>query len=340
MNVRSLAPALAAVLAGASCLPPQEDPTTIADLRVLGASFEPPEILIPGCNPALLAGLAGAADGGSVSLDPRLALAIVLAAGRPLSYKALIADPQGFGRSLDYRVLGCARTGDRDCNEEGETVELSSGKTAAGELALTVAPGLQFLPGDGGGQLGDAGTPLLLEVINNDTWRGLGGIRVPVVLDLKAKSTTEHIYAQKLMVYSCQFFPEQKANVTPVLPGVTFNGEPWAEGEVKEWVGEEPVTFEPVDFSALEEPYIVASLSLQPVKLTESWRINWMTTWGTMSSFATGGSDPSGTVGRHRSKWQPVKGAVTPIDVTFTFVVRDGRGGMSWLTRRAHWSPG
>lgn len=328
-----------ALLALTTCLPPQDDPTSVHDLRVLGMSFEPPDQLIQGCTPALLAGLAGGFDGGQVMLDPRLTLGILLAASKELDFKALIADPTGSGRSLDYRLLGCARTGDRDCSNEKEYVEITTGKTTAGELALKVTPGIAIVPDGKQNALSDAGTPLLIDVINFDTWKGLGGVRVPIVLDLSASDTGEHLYAQKLMVYACQFFPEQQLNTTPVLPGVSWNGESWGETEVKQYHGTDAVLIEPLDFSGLEEPYVLPSLELKPVHLTESWKINWMTTFGSMSPYGTGGTDFSGTTGKHRSKWQPDRKATEPQDVTFYFVVRDGRGGESWITRRAHWTP-
>jgi hypothetical protein len=339
MSSRPLTALVLATLGASACLPPQDEPTTAHDLRVLGASFDPPDVLIAGCNPALLSGLAGAADGGAVTLDPLLTLAIAFAAARPLDYKALIADPAGGGRALQYRLLGCASSGDRTCDNAGDYVELTTGQTTAGELALRVTPGLAILPDGQVNALTDAGTPLLLEVINQDTFKGLGGVRVPVVLDLWAPGTTEHIYAQKLMVYACQFFPEMKPNAVPRLPGLLWNGEPWPEGEIKDVTGRTPVVITPDDFSTLEEDYLVASLALQPVSLRESWKINWVTTSGTMAPYASGGTDFSGTTGRHKSTWTPDPKATTPSNVTFYFVVRDGRGGESWLTRQIRWTP-
>jgi hypothetical protein len=60
---------------------------------------------------------------------------------------------------------------------------------------------------------------------------------------------------------------------------------------------------------------------------------------GVMSSYETGGTDFSGGVGGQDNTWKPDPTATTEQDVTFTFVVRDGRGGESWLTRTAHWTP-
>jgi hypothetical protein len=37
-------------------------------------------------------------------------------------------------------------------------------------------------------------------------------------------------------------------------------------------------------------------------------------------------------------EWEPEEGAAAQ-DVTFYAVVRDGRGGSSWVMRRARWSP-
>ncbi len=336
---------LVMAVVAAACVTGQDDPTTVKDLRVLGMRFEPPEVMIPGCSAQLLVGASQTLDGGAVMIPQALAFKFLAAATTPLKFSALIADPAGNGRQLDYRLLGCANRGDRDCNNEGDYVELSSGKTDAGEFTLPpFALGTRVLDDgtvDGGFPLPDGGqgSLLLLEVIQQDTFKGLGGIRVPVVLELSALDTGEKIYAQKLMVYTCQFFPEMKQNVTPVLPGILVNGEPWPEDEVKEFSGKADVPFLPADFTDLQESYVVPSLALQPVSLAEAWKVTWMTTSGTMSPYTTGGADFVGDVGRLNSKWKPDQTATEAKDVEFFFVVRDGRGGNSWTRRRAHWSP-
>ena len=329
---RALFVTLVGLFAG-GCNVGQENPTTVHDLRVLGMQFEPPEVMMVGCDARLLLGaLAGAADGGTISLPPQFQLLLGLYASRQLEFTALIADPTGAGRSLDYRLLGCANRGDRECKNEGDFVVLSKGTTTGGELKLTVAPGIQFL-NDG------MATPLLLEVINQDTFKGLGGIRVPVVLELSAADTGEKIYAQKLMVYTCQFFPTMKQNITPVLPGIKFDGDVWPEGEVKKVKGKQDFPLVPVDFTALEEPYVVPSIQLSPVNLTESWKVTWMTTSGTMSPYESGGTDFAGTSERHKASWKPDQKATEGKDVEFYFVVRDGRGGNSWTKRSLRWEP-
>lgn len=327
-NALILLPVLAALSA---CVQPEDDPTNVHDLRVLAIRFETPEVLLNECNLGLLGGLAGsAADGGMISIPPALLEKLARDAARPLTMTSLIADPQGNGRPLKYRVVACANQNDRKCTNEGDFLELARGETTGGELSVTVAPGAMLLPD---------GTPLLQEVIAQDLYKGLGGFRVPVVLDVQTMDGSEHVYAQKLMVYMCRFFPTMQENVTPVLPGMTIAGERWPEDEVKELTGTAEVELSPEDFTALQETYVLPSLELKPVEIEEAWKVSWYTTSGSMSAGTTGGVDFGGEVGRQRSKWRPDKTLTTPQDVTFTFVVRDGRGGNSWLQRRVRWTP-
>ena len=245
----------------------------------------------------------------------------------PLQYTALIVDPKGEGRALDYTLSACADATDRDCSEAAERVELSSGTTTAGELRLSIRPGIAQLPD---------GTGLLQKVVEKDTYQGLGGVRVPLVLRVRAGE--EEVFAQKLAVFGCKLFPEMTPNVEPVVPGLNVAGAPWGEAELKPLAGEGPFELTPDDFTALQEAYVVPSLQLQPVHLEERWRLGWYTTLGTISPNQTGGSNFAGEDGRHRVEWQPPKDAGEQ-DVTFWVIARDGRGGESWLVRRAHFVP-
>ena len=323
-------PVCVVAVALAACVSGQDDPSTVKDLRVLGMSLEPPEVMLAGCDAQLLLNLAQSADGGVPTLDPKLLAQLLAAAARPLAFKTLIGDPAGGGRRLEYHLRTCVSTGDRTCGNSGEYVELSQGTTTGGELRLSILPAAQFLP--------DA-TPLMLSVLEHDTYKGLGGIRVPLVLELLSPDGQEHIFAQKLMVYSCQLFPDRQVNQTPILPGVSWAQETWTADEVKQHSGRSAVALEPLDFTSLVESYSVPSLALEEVPLVESWKINWMTTSGTMSSYSTGGTDFAGQAGRHKNSWLPDPSATAPVEVTMSFVVRDGRGGESWLTRRVHWTP-
>ena len=146
------------------------------------------------------------------------------------------------------------------------------------------------------------------------------------------------------MVYSCRVLPEMKPNVNPVIPGLRMNGFAWDAGDVIRVRGataEWEVT--PDDLTGLEETYVVPSLSLKPVTLVESWKISWHSTLGRFSSTTTGGTDFTGATGKHHSMWLPrIDGGTEGIpeqDVDFWAVVRDGRGGETWLNRKAHFVP-
>lgn len=297
----------AAVATG--CVEPTDDPSTVHDLRVLGVQTEPSELLTESCDPE----------------DP----AALLTFASSVSVRALVLDPQGQGRPIEYELLGCVRPGDRTCSEPGERVSLATGTTTGGLLELALRPGLAMI---------DEDTPLLQWVLEADPYQGLGGVRMPLVLRVRAGD--EEVYAQKLMVFGCRLFPEMQPNVTPVLPGVQLAGAAWPDTEVPTVEGPGPFVLTPVDFSDSQEPYIVPSFELEPVHLEERWQLAWYASAGTISPNQTGGSDFGGGEGRHRVEWQPPIGdGAIEQDVTFWIVARDGRGGVSWLSRTAHHVP-
>lgn len=322
-------PICVVVALGLACVEAEDTPSSVHDLRVLGIQTDPPELMAPFCVFDLN--------------DPRAAQALSVFA-TPVRYTALIQDPAGGGRPIEYELWACVRQGDRTCKEPGERYPLAPRAgppltTAPGELELTITPATEGLDGD----FSDA---LLAKVLEKDTYRGLGGIRVPLILHLRASE--EEIFAQKLMVYSCNFFvrpegsdlPTMKQNELPVLPGVTVDGQPWGEDEVPVLKGPGPFVVQALDFSDREETYVVPSFELEPVVLEESWEVAWHADLGRFSNSESGGADIGGGEERRiESEWIPGSAATEERDVTFWFVVRDGRGGSSWLTRRAHYIP-
>ncbi|MGA9525941.1 MAG: hypothetical protein WBV82_31060 [Myxococcaceae bacterium] len=300
-----------------ACTGPEDVPSNVYDLRVLGVSLDSPELLAPQCpdfrNPE------GIDPSGLVAFLP------------PVDYRVLIVDPKGAGRTIDWELLACSTRTNRTCSDPAERTQLASGVTGDGELKLTLENlALTRLPGD----------RLLLErVLELDQYKGLGGLWMPLHLHLKAGE--EEIWVSKLMVYNCNFFPgatpTMTQNVNPELPGVVLDGTEWAEDEVRELSGPGPFVMHPVDFKERQEPYVVPSFELQPVQFTEAWKIAWHADLGRFSPNETGGQDIPGEV-RHRVEWAP-PGDATEQDVRFWFVVRDGRGGLSWIMRRAHYRP-
>ncbi len=301
----------------AACAGPEDVPSNVHDLRVLGVSLDFPELLAPQCPDF------SDPDG----LDPSGLISFLA----PIQYRALIADPKGDGREIEWELFACADRFDRDCSEEAQRKMLASGLTREGVLELGLdGLALTKLPDD----------QLLLErVLELDPYKGLGGIWMPLNLHLKASD--EEIWASKLMVFNCNFFPgaspTMSQNVNPALPGVTVDGTEWPEDEVRELSGPGPFVMHPLEFDSLQEPYVVPSFELQPVHFTEAWEIDWHAELGRFSPNGTGGQDVPGEV-RHRVEWSP-PGDATEQDVRFWFVVRDGRGGLSWITRTAHYRP-
>lgn len=315
----------------AACSGPTDQPTMVKDLRVLGVSFGPPEVMMRACTPRVFqAIIASTAPDAGVSLDPAIKEKLAGAAGVPLDYTVLIVDPAGNGRALQYELRACVSDGDRTCSDPGGFVRLGDGVTTAGEFKQSLTLGSLLL---------DSGDPLLLAVLNHDQYKGLGGIRIPVVIKLTAADTGEVVYAQKLMVFQCQLFPTMKQNVQPKLPGVNLEGSPWTADEVRELKGKGPFAIDPDDFADRQETYVVPSLTFKPITIGEAWKIARFTTEGQVSPYETGGAALSGELERHHADWEPDTSLKTPQDVRFWFVVRDGRGGESWLTRQAHWAP-
>lgn len=314
--------ALAVVMVvAAGCVNVPDDPTTVHDLRVLGIAMDPPELMAPVC-PTL--------SGGGISI-PQEDLVTYTA---PVTLNALLVDPNGGGRPISYELFACSSLGDRTCEKESETALVTSGQTTAGVFTYTFRPGTIVLPN---------GTPLLAQVLQDDTvYHGLGGIRVPLVLHVGAQG--EEIFAQKIMLYSCQFFPDQRANVTPVLPGLQLNGQQWpADPEVLPLSGRGPFRTLADDLTSLEESYVVPSIpdqegNVSRIDLVESWKLSWYTDYGTFSSSTTGGTDAAGRESRHNDEWR-LPATPEERDVTYWVVVRDGRGGLSWSTWRAHYTP-
>ncbi|MHB8878769.1 MAG: hypothetical protein ACYC8T_34140, partial [Myxococcaceae bacterium] len=149
--------ALSAFAAG--CLGSQDNPTNVHDLRVLGMSFEPPELFAP----VSLAELG----------DPKAQVALRMAWARPVTFTALIADPEGGGRKIEYELRACANRGDRTCATYlQDSKRFTDGDTGPGELVIgDFSPGATVL---------DDGDSLLQEAWDQDTYKGLGGILMPV----------------------------------------------------------------------------------------------------------------------------------------------------------------
>jgi hypothetical protein len=320
MRIRSLWMAGCLGLCAAACVSAEDTPSAVKDLRVLGVQVEPSEVMLPSCD--------------LQSANPLAQLAALPPGTIPksLQYRALVADPAGGGRTLTYELLSCPTVSDRICEKDGERVVITRGTTTPGVLSLDIDPVATFrepLPGKDG-------DPLLKVVFDEDIYKGLGGLRIPLVLRVRAGD--EEVYAQKLVMLSCKYFPQMQANVTPQLPGILLDEVAWGENEVPSLSGR-GYSIEPMSFEALQESYTVPSFELQPVVLEERWKVAGYTTLGRLSPNETGGADLGNQSSRHRITWSPPPAGTVETPISFWFVVRDGRGGSSWLERKALYRP-
>ncbi|MCI0573568.1 MAG: hypothetical protein L0Y66_22750 [Myxococcaceae bacterium] len=306
------------LLASAACVDGGDNPSKVEDLRVLAMRVEPAELMAPSCDPGTLPALT-----------------------TPISFRALVVDPKGETRPVRASLTACSKQSDRDCNEEDSVrlvmfdEELASEELVKGEFTRMVEP----TSGNVGQYVEDLAR-VLVAAAEADTYKGLGGIRLPLVLHVSAGE--EEIFAQKLMVFSCPRVEGQAQNVNPELPGLLLEGADWAEAGLPELSGAGPFDVEPLDFSDREEAYVVPSLAFppEPVHLTESWKISWHTDYGRMEPQETGGTDLGGFAGRHQVQWLPPANDPRPQErVRVWAVVRDGRGGQSWLERSFRYAP-
>ncbi len=275
------------------------DPSRVNDLRVLAMKVEPPDILLPGCGTLL------ATDGGS--LDAGLLPAWQAALAQSVTLTTLIADPDGGGRLLPYSIRACSYREDGGCHAADTSAALGGGVTGEGELKVEL-PSLGLTRADAGW--------LLQRAFDEDPYRGLGGLWLRLEVALSAPDGSNKIFAQKVMVYTCGFFDSQKANRNPAISQLTRNGNLWDASEVALLASASKTPIRLIVADGGYEPYVVPNFSLQAVNLTEIWSLDFFTTAGSFnrSDLEISATDPPGAA-------------------RMFLVVRDGRGGESWLMR-------
>jgi hypothetical protein len=276
----------------------------VHDLRILAVRAEPPEEIVAppsGTNPGL---------------PPT-----------PVVVTGLIADPEGGGRSVHYQFTTCAATD----TQTGRCEQTSPDYTVLGE-------GDQ-VPSDLGGEVQITFTPsqqLLEDLLKNDPYQGFGGMLLVVQLDIQAGQ--EKVVAFKRVVFTLPLpgYPMPVANTNPVLSGVKFDGQDWADGTSATLArvdGGAPM--QPEYDPSLEESYERPTFDGSSVQFKEVWQFDFFASEGTFDPTTAGGIDYTGVTGPSQTFWTAAPDAGEQ-DVTFWVVVRDGRGGENWIVRRGH----
>jgi hypothetical protein len=119
-----------------------------------------------------------------------------------------------------------------------------------------------------------------------------------------------------------RIFVSDQRNANPTISGVTFDGAPWPEGELREVDACATEGNRIDDCEGADEHAISVSAEVEP---NEQTVVEYYATEGIFDDEVRIASDP-------QTKWAARSQSVGK-NVTMFFVVRDSRGGVSWTTR-------
>ncbi|MBK8480192.1 MAG: hypothetical protein IPL40_03285 [Proteobacteria bacterium] len=329
---------LAGVLAGAglaACTPDFEEPWAVRDLRLLALQAEPPELLYRELPPELLS-----AGDGAAPVDP-------------IRLRALAADPREPGREVEWEIWACTpeASGCREAERRWPVAIDAAGRCQP--LAEDAAPPRQrsrldaitcdFVPT----------IASLLASLEADPYRGFGGL--PLVVELRLFDGSQLVPAFKRLVYTVPLpyspVPAAKqANRNPELVAIEIDGARWTRDRLaterpRVGAGAERELL-PIVAEGAKESYLVlttgaagerAELGGDPPvqELEEALSYEFYATAGELSHGRTGGRGSTFIIDKKvddlTSRWTAPTPApsATP---TLWIVVRDDRGGSSWLS--------
>lgn len=256
----------------------------------------------------------------------------------PVTVTALVASPaQSVVASATWSTCAQQDSATTRC------LESSPGFAVLGESMVTIGPdgaepSITFAP-----------DPVLLELLRqSDPYRGLGGLRQVVQVELRAGE--ESVVGFKRVVFVLPTGMQAALNTNPVVGPVEFNDAGWAPGAPVLFTvpppriaGQMMLMAPPaknqvavLEDKSLREEYEVRTFEGELRTLQEAWRYNFFATHGSFSPQAAGGSNLLRGDAGVEANWSRVEledGGSGP--TTVWIVVRDGRGGENWTTRHA-----
>jgi hypothetical protein len=323
-----------------------QDVTSVVDLRILGIKADPAEIYV---DPSTL----------DSRTDPFVS-----------DMTALVIDPKGGGRPVQYSVLACPRAID--------TVTAATGRN--GVICEHNVPGatptsLELVPPDAPLSTSDPGPehdiplhfsvpPSLLQLaFTVDPVAASEGFQLPVTVQFELAAGTESIVATKRMIFSQAVpgHPEQAANMNPVVS--TVNVYPSRDAQARPIgstvlaendTGTVPLGghlwFQPDGGGA--ESYFTRILTRDsPPQVTvntdgivETLRFAYFTDAGVLAPPTTSTepsplfTTPDGVIHLESQYTAPTVMPANPL-VNVWIVVRDERGGASWTKRQIQLVP-
>jgi hypothetical protein len=315
-RLHAIALACAAGLA-AGCGADFEDPSIVIDLRMLGATVDPPEVLVP------------------IDADPDTFPV------PDFEICALVADPAA-SRGLAFEMAACAPTGSLRCDNFGEPVlQFSSGAVEDPEEAEAPVQMCGTL----------RGSPVLVEIlqlsIEEDPLQGFSRVAVQIEMFVKPSggSDDDGIFGAKAVLFGAQLPAERTANTNPSVDGVLLGTDPDADPDVPVTLrkcaatdavpivvapGDE-IALLPVETDGTREDYVLPTFDGGSREFTENMTYAWFATDGEWSSENTGGpKDAFGNVPQLDSSWTAPDDIDTPTNIDMWLVQRDERGGLAW----------
>jgi len=319
--------ALAILLCGTAACGDFEPASIVLDLRILGVSVEPPEVVAP--------------------FDPENPTEVEL---ENVEVCALVADPADT-RSLTFNMVACAPTDSRRCDDAGAPfVDIGFGTVDDPEEAASPASMCATL------EVSAALLSVIEDSVAVDSLAGFGGIAVQIELLARPAEGTlaDAEFAAKRMLYSPQIPDERVANQNPWLDEITFTrGESTEEAVLPlgrcsdvtpvEVAPAEEITLLPVEPEGVREDYLVPTFDGGARELTENLTYAWYATHGSWSRERSGGPrDIVGNEPQLDSTWTAPEDpdeVGDGLDVSFWFVQRDERGGLTWYQSCARVTP-
>jgi len=307
--------------AGAAGCGSFQDPNVVIDLRVIAMAASPPDQVI------------------DVDLtQPPMPLA-VLGQLVPTEVCALVADP-GLERRLLWSLTMCPVTGDDRCDSDRPEVALGSGLVDDPEATLP-EPRLCVTIAPDGDLLG-----VLLDVLQDDTLHGLGGVDYAVQLRIGGENGDRELdqYASKTVRVAPRIPADHAANHNPQIDRIdaSIDDGPPVALPLGRCV-ENPAPFAlapgvrvrltPIEPDGAREVYVVPTLDGKSQTFTESLTYQWVASAGGFSNGSTGGPrDLSGNPAPLFTDYRAPRASDLdgPTDVSLWIVQRDERLGVHW----------
>ncbi len=325
----------------ASCSLPTDDPSTVHDLRILAIQTTPPELQYP------VQGNFQDLEQGQCVPD----LSPLFSAG-PIQLAALVADPQGNGRDLSWTWTECPQTSDGRCPTDPGYV-IAKGNGLPSQISTSwdiVAEGLAEEQIQAGCDAGCPPTPVLTTFADNPLGLCRYGVWLQIGLEVGAPGDGGSVFGNKLLVFTpvpsdyptdagvCPQGPDggMPPHHNPVFDSLQLDQQTLpVSGSVNVLAGQ-VYSITPVIPTGPtgEQPYCLPDFQGGWTLLTETWLFSLMTTVGNFSTEQVGaggfGNLQGGQINLSVNWTTPADAGVA----TIYSVLRDGRGGTSWITRQ------